>query len=203
MRARVSRTERVGRNREEVLAAARRVFLERGYAGASLDAIADEAGFSKGVVYSQFDSKGDLFMALLERRIAGQAGQNEAIAKRLHGREGMRALLRAARQDGEAEPGWGLLLLEFRVHAAREPALNRRYVEAHRRTIDGLAALFTRLYEGTAEPPPVSLRHLALLVLAFGPGLLLERAADARNCPQAVIDRALARMLGLPGPEDA
>src|SRR6185503_13207697 len=99
MPTRVSRVESVGRNREEVLAAARCVFLERGYGGASLDAIADEAGFSKGVVYSQFDSKGDLFMALLERRIADRAAQNEAIAKRSHGLEGMRALLRAARQD--------------------------------------------------------------------------------------------------------
>ena len=55
------------RNRALVLAAARRVFLERGYAGATLEAIADEAGFSKGVVYSQFAGKPDLFLALLER----------------------------------------------------------------------------------------------------------------------------------------
>jgi len=200
MPARVSRMERVERNREEVLAAARRVFLERGYAGASLDAIADEAGFSKGVVYSQFDSKGDLFMALLERRIAERATQNEAIAKRSRGVEGMRALLRAARQDGEAEAGWGLLLLEFRVHAARDPTLSRRYAEAHRRTIDCLAALFTRLYADTAETPSIPVRHLALLMLAMGPGVLLERAVDPRNCPQAVIDRAAYRMLGLPEP---
>ena len=198
MATRVSRIERVGRNREEVLAAARRVFLERGYAGASLDAIADEAGFSKGVVYSQFDSKGDLFLALLERRIADRVAQNEAIAKRSRGFEGMRALLRAARQDSEAEAGWGLLLLEFRVHAARDPALNRRYAEAHRRAIDGLAVLFSRLYEEAAETPSIPVRQLALLVLAIGPGVLLERAVDPRACPHAFIDRAVHRMLGLP-----
>jgi len=201
MRTRVSRTESVGRNREEVLAAARRVFLERGYAGASLDAIADEAGFSKGVVYSQFDGKGDLFMALLERRIAERAAQNEAIAKRSRGREGMRALLRAARQDGEAEAGWGLLLLEFRIHAARDPALNRRYAEGHRRAIDGLAALFSRLWEEEAETPPMPVRQLALLVFAIGPGVLLERAVDARTFPNTVVDRAVHRMLGLPEPD--
>jgi AcrR family transcriptional regulator len=52
MATRLSRPEQVQRNRGLVLEAARRVFLERGYAGATLDAIADEAGFSKGVVYS-------------------------------------------------------------------------------------------------------------------------------------------------------
>src|SRR5262245_64795681 len=134
MAKRIGRIEQTGLNRDQVLAAARRVFLARGYERATLEAIAQEAGFSKGVVYSQFESKGDLFLALLERRIDERAAQNEAIAKRHSGAEGIAALVRA-REDSEGEPGWGLLLLEFRLHAAREPELNRRYAEAHRRTI--------------------------------------------------------------------
>ena len=198
MATRLSRVERVGRNREEVLAAARRVFLERGYAGASLDTIADEAGFSKGVVYSQFRSKGDLFIALLEQRIAERAAQNEAVTRRARGLDGIRALLRAGRQDGDAEPRWGLLLLEFRVHAAREPALNRRYAEAHRRTVDGIAALLARLYQEAAITPSAEIRHLATLILVWASGVLLERAVDARGLPQAVADQAVFRLLGLP-----
>ena len=54
MAVRLRRAEQVERNREAVLQAAQRVFIERGYAGASLEAIADEAGFSKGVAYSPF-----------------------------------------------------------------------------------------------------------------------------------------------------
>jgi AcrR family transcriptional regulator len=197
MATRLSRMERVGRNRDEVLAAARRVFLERGYAGASLDTIADEAGFSKGVVYSQFRSKGDLFIALLEQRIAERAAQNDAIARRAHGLDGIRALLRAGRQDGDVEPRWGLLLLEFRVHAARDPALNRRYAEAHRRAIDGVATLLARFYEEAVIAPAADVRHLATLILAWAPGVLLERAVDARGLPQVVVDRAAFRLLGI------
>src|SRR6185295_9164397 len=63
MKTGVPRAEQIERNRGLVLAAARRVFLERGYAGATLDAIAEEAGFSKGVVYSRFGGKADLFLA--------------------------------------------------------------------------------------------------------------------------------------------
>jgi len=177
------------------------VFLERGYAGASLDTIADEAGFSKGVVYSQFRSKGDLFIALLEQRIAERAAQNEAIARRTRGLDGIRALLRAGRQDGDSEPRWGLLLLEFRVHAARDTALNRRYAEAHRRAVDGIASLFARLYQEAGITPQTELRHLATLILAFAPGVLLERAVEPRGLPQAVADRAVFRLLGLPEPE--
>ena len=67
-------------NRASVLAAARRVFLAKGYAGATLEAIAEEAGFSKGVVYSQFGGKADLFLALLDARIDERAAQNERVA---------------------------------------------------------------------------------------------------------------------------
>ena len=79
MATRLTRAEQGERNRGLVLAAARRVFLERGYAGATLEAIAEEAGFSKGVVYSQFAGKPDLFLALLEARIAERAEQNARV----------------------------------------------------------------------------------------------------------------------------
>src|SRR5580693_4443956 len=74
MSTRLSRAEQNDRNRALLFAAARRVFLARGYHAATLEQIADEAGFSKGVVYSRFASKADLFLALLEDRIAERAG---------------------------------------------------------------------------------------------------------------------------------
>jgi AcrR family transcriptional regulator len=197
MRSRISREAQVGRNREQVLAAARRVFLASGYERATLDAIAEEAGFSKGVVYSQFESKGDLFLALLERRIAERAAQNEAIAKHFTGLEGVMALIDAARQDSEDESAWAFVLLEFRLHALRDPELSRRYAEAHRRTIAGIAALIERLFAGCGAEPVEAPRHMAALVLAFAPGFMLERAFDPRALPQAVSERALQRMLGV------
>jgi AcrR family transcriptional regulator len=199
MGARVSRAARVEANRGEVLAAARRVFLERGYAGATLDAIADAAGFSKGVVYSQFGGKADLFLALLERRIEERGAQNRAIAERYRGLEGIRALLRAGRRDSEEEAGWGLLLIEFRAQAARDPELNARYAEAHRRTLAGIAPLLERMYAEAGVSPPAPLRQLAALVLAFGSGLLLELTSDPRAVPHATAQAAIGRALGVPG----
>src|SRR3954469_18000027 len=95
MATRLTRPEQVPRNRGLVLEAARRVFLDRGYAGATLEAIADAAGFSKGVVYSQFAGKPDLFLALLDRRIAERAEQNKRVSSGLAGLDGLRALLDA------------------------------------------------------------------------------------------------------------
>jgi AcrR family transcriptional regulator len=199
MAMRMSRAARVETNRGEVLAAARRVFLERGYAGSTLEAIAEAAGFTKGVVYSQFGGKADLLLALLEQRIEERAAQNEAIAARQPGLDGIRSLLRAGRRDAEAEAGWGLLLLEFRLHAARDAGLNARYAEAHRRAIAGIAHLLARLYREAGLTPPAPARQLATLLLAFGSGFLLERAADSRAVPQATAEAAIARALGIPG----
>jgi AcrR family transcriptional regulator len=65
----LSRVEQTERNRSLVLDAARDVFMARGYHAATLEQIAESAGFSRGVVYSQFESKADLFLSLLEARI--------------------------------------------------------------------------------------------------------------------------------------
>src|SRR6185436_16131268 len=106
MGLRLNREEQVERNRATLLAAAKRVFLAKGYAGASLDAITAESGFSKGVVYSQFASKGDLFLALLEQRIEQRATQNRDIARPLAGAKGLAELLRAAMRDADTEASW-------------------------------------------------------------------------------------------------
>ena len=192
MAVRLRRAEQVERNRTVVLDAARRVFLDRGYGGATVDAIAEEAGFSKGVVYSQFGSKADMFMALLEERITERATQNERIAAGKSVAEAARELLLAADQDVVSERGWARLLVEFRAHAARDPVLNRRYADAHRRTVAQLAALFAGIYERAGTPPVVPPRSMAEFVLAMGTGVTLERAANPGAIP---MDDGLPMML--------
>jgi len=174
----MSREHQVARNRQLVLAAARRVFLASGYASASLDAIAEEAGFSKGVVYSQFTSKADMFLALLEARIDERAEQNERLAERLGGRQLALAVPDLALSLLRAEPEWMQLVLEFRLHAARVPELNRRYAELHERTLDGLASVYARLHERAGSTPRYPVRVLAQLTMAVSRGAFLERLAD-------------------------
>src|SRR5918998_6245594 len=74
MKRRVDRRTRAARAegraaRDELLAAALRVFAERGYRQAGVDEIAAAAGYSKGALYWHFSGKEDLLQALLEERI--------------------------------------------------------------------------------------------------------------------------------------
>jgi len=195
MSRRLSRAEQTDRNRAELFAAARRVFLAKGYHAATLEQIADEAGFSKGVVYSRFASKADLFLALLEARIAERAGQNAAAARQLAGSGDFGALLDLAQQAERAAPGWRLLVTEFRTHAARHPELNRRYAAVHARTVEGLARVLTTIGDSGALPSPP--HQLAELLLAIEAGIALEQAAnpDALGGPDLPVLARLNRWL--------
>ena len=191
------------RNRDEVLGAARRVFLDRGYAGASVDVIADEAGFSKGVVYSQFGSKADMFLALLERRIEERAAENERIAAERPGADAIRELLRVGIPNTREEHAWGQVLVEFRAVAARDPDLNRRYAEAHRRTVGRVVSMLTSIYQRASVRPIVAVQSMAEFMLAVSAGISLERAADPSALPEddllSIVPRALGFLDGKDG----
>ena len=200
MSPRLPRAERRLRNRELVLAAARRMFLERGYHGASLEQIADEAGFSKGVVYSQFESKADLFLALLEQRIDERNAENARFVDRLLASDGLsldqglRALVGHATERDRADAEWGLLVIEFRVHAARNPELNRRYGEVHERTVAGVAGVVARIYDGAGEALPLPAPDLARMLLTVAAGTRLEQATNSGVLPTTVVAGLLARV---------
>ena len=192
------REAQVERNREVLVAAARRVFLTRGYHGSTLDAIAAEAGFSKGVVYSQFESKADLFLALLDERIAERAAENErGVREAGGGAAAVAALCALGSRRAQRETDWNLLLLEFRAQAAREPALNERYAKAHARAIDGLAGLLTRMFEAAGVEPARPPELLATFVLALTSGVNLENLVAPGSLPADAVVELLERTLGL------
>jgi len=176
------------------------MFLARGYHGASLEQIADEAGFSKGVVYSQFESKADLFLALLEQRIDERKGENAGFVDRLVASDvltldqGLRALAEHVTARDRADAEWGLLVIEFRVHAARDAELNRRYGEVHERTVAGVADVVTRIYDRAGESLPLPASELARLLLTVGAGARLEQATNSDVLPNALVAELLARV---------
>jgi AcrR family transcriptional regulator len=203
MSPRLSRAEQNDRNRALLLAAARRVFLERGYFAATLDQIADEAGFSKGAVYSRFASKAEMFLALLEDRIAERAAQNAQLGKDLAGTGNFAAVIDLAERAERGAPGWRLLVTEFRIHAARDPELNRRYAALHARTVDGVAQVLAAVSKEGAEGLPFPPRQLAELMLTIETGRALEQIAnlDALGGPDLPVLHRLADLLaGQPMP---
>jgi AcrR family transcriptional regulator len=104
---RLRRAER----REQITAAATRAFARTGFTATSLDDIAAEAGISRVILYRHFDSKTDLYQAVLDGACVRLA---ETVGTADYGEQTIPTLLVAASADPD---GFRLL---FR-HAAREP----------------------------------------------------------------------------------
>lgn len=120
----LSRRDRQLQTREALIFTARSVFAEDGFHGASLDRIAREAGFSKGAVYSNFDGKSDLFLAVMDHNLE-HAGAHlgdpfgEPTNPPSTGRD-------TAEREGYppgATQGFALATLEFIASAARDDQL--------------------------------------------------------------------------------
>jgi AcrR family transcriptional regulator len=169
-----------------VLEAARRSFLDRGYHGASIDAIALAAGFSKGVVYSQFGSKDDLFLALLAERIEDRRAQSARLADGVSGADGFVAVVRDAIGTTADSLRWQTLLLEFRAHAARDPVTSARYAELHEHAVAGTADILAGIFERAGAPPPLPPRTLAMIFLSVGTGLAAELLTEPKLDAQAI-----------------
>ena len=172
---RQTRAERTAGTRRDLLAAAERRFFVTGYHGATLDDIADEAGYTKGAIYSTFKSKAGLFLALFDDVIDRRLDEIRALLAPHESSEArLDALARQPTDDRNAR--FLLLSIEFWVHAAREPVLLEAFAERYRR-------LRTELAELAPPASPLGAERWALVTLALSNGLALERVIDPDGVP--------------------
>jgi AcrR family transcriptional regulator len=186
--ARLTRAERSAQTRGELLDAAQRRFFQAGYHATTIDDIADDAGYTKGAVYSTFGSKAGLFLALFDDIVDRRLAATRAIIDT--GEADTAASLRAlADQPAEARNARFLLLsIEFWVHAAREPALLGAFSERYRRLRASLAEL-------APADSPIEPERWALVTLALSNGFALERLIDPEGVPGDLMADAQQRLL--------
>jgi AcrR family transcriptional regulator len=187
----MTRAESKQQTRAAVLAAAREVFARDGFHGATLERVADEAGFTKGAVYSAFDSKADLFMAVYEARVAERAARLEAQAP-----DSFESALRVAstqwREVLREQRAWSAALTEFWVHASRDKELSERFGAAHRAWRRTVGALIDSAAAAEGRTLPMPGERIATAVLALGNGLALEALlGDDQSDLLEVVARAL------------
>ena len=110
------------RTRERILAAARSLFSERGYEGATIRDIAREAGMSTGAVFASFTDKSDLFAEIAEQVQADLHHALRAAAEGLEGKAAVDAMLAAAAERQLSE----LALFQAVMSALWTPGLGAR-----------------------------------------------------------------------------
>jgi AcrR family transcriptional regulator len=142
MQVRLTRSQRQEQTRSQLLDAALRVFLRQGFHGASLDEIAEEAGYTTGAVYSNFKGKDDLFLAVLDAEARRRFPlHTEAMLEAGSIEEGLRASAREMADYAREHPGWTGVYVEFWTHASRRSELRRRVADQHERLLDTVGGL--------------------------------------------------------------
>jgi AcrR family transcriptional regulator len=185
---RLSREESRRQTRDRLLVAAAQVFADQGFNGASVEAIAEAAGYSKGAVYSNFDSKEDLFLALIDQQLAAEI---EHLGDRID--------LAAWRREFESELGQqrtlNLLTVEFFLYAMRNESARAKLAQRYQTARQLLAKMLQEHYAEAGLPLPMPPLHLAWAMTAVGTGLFMETCIDPEGVPDDLYVSSLKRLL--------
>lgn len=157
--------------RDRLLDAAAAVFAEHGYHGASVTSVAAAAGLTKGAVYSNYRSKEELFLELLDRNV----DEVVTLIERLLGLDAAERARQLPGQLADAavfDRSWTLLELEFVLYVARNPHWAQRLAERRDRTRTAIAGIVARQLggRGTADVVDAADR-IARLLIAGADGL--------------------------------
>lgn len=206
-------TARRAVTRDKLVDAAIAVFAEKGVLGASVEEICEAAGFTRGAFYSNFASKDDLCIAVLDRQMADQMNALEkAIASLdLTDTTDLDALIPAALTmfftSRPTHRDWVLTGQELRVHAARSPEMAEAYRRVHRCGTDAVAsaleqALAARGYELTVTgPEAVGALHAVHDHGLLGQLIGTDTGGDVTAGLLASVLRTLIRRSGGPQPQ--
>ncbi|MBA8793850.1 AcrR family transcriptional regulator [Friedmanniella endophytica] len=181
--------------RADVLAAATRSFLTRGYRRTSLNELAAEAGYSKGAVYSNFGGKPELFAAVVAARASDFAdralAQFDAVLT--EGEPSGSTDVVAARLAGSltTDDQWPVLLEEFRALAAEDPQLRAVYTQWRTAQRDQLAAQIAARRAALGRPDAVDTQAAATLLMLLVNTLALERRAAPDALPASLVSSTL------------
>jgi AcrR family transcriptional regulator len=162
--------------REALIASGRDVFAQRGFHAASLEEIAQAAGFTRGAVYSNFENKEELFFAVLDRHVELQAAAFDALFEDSGGPvaatddDVVRLWRRLA---AGSDPQWIALNLEFRLYALRNPDVRARYIARYHSYRDRIVTYLSEILGDLDRGLLIPVADLAAIV-DWGAGGIME-----------------------------
>ena len=181
--------------RRHLLDAAAIVFARDGFHGATLDEVAKTAGFTKGAVYSNFKSKDDLFLALIDDRAERAYAVIEEIldTQPQHSSDEQLPRVRELMHSDAAmwDDTWQALYLEFLLYARRTPEGRAKLAQRDRYERAAAEHFIESEYAARGTKFPYPVREFASVMRAVFLGLNIERLADPDSVTTETIDTAL------------
>ncbi|HXP99347.1 MAG TPA: TetR/AcrR family transcriptional regulator [Solirubrobacteraceae bacterium] len=172
---RLTRAQSQARTRALIVDSATNLFLRNGFQITSLEQIGEEAGFTRGAVYSNFPSKTAMGIAVIDQLYERTARDlQDALDGTLDLDEWFDAL--AAWAEGTiGQPEWTRLEIELAAFSAHDENYRASIAARYARIREGWAALIT---SRLGEDFPIDAQALSTIILALGLGTGVQRAVD-------------------------
>jgi AcrR family transcriptional regulator len=193
---RLTRREQHAQTRAQLLDAAERIFARDGYRGASVNAIAAEAGYSHGAIYSNFSGKHDLFLALIEERIDARLAKVYEAADAELGRGG--EPLETARRFldiVQSERTALLLLVDFWNQAVRDPTAAAKFAERHARLRSIVGGIIEHAAHQQGHQLNAPADQVATAIITLFNGFAIEALANPDATTAEMLARTIAGIL--------
>jgi AcrR family transcriptional regulator len=175
----LTRKEKQARTREKLMRSAAKLFCRRGLDQASVDDIAQDAGYTKGAFYSNFKNKEELFLAMLDEKFGEEIERIEASLQTDESPD------EAARHAGEdfirslrADPEWMRLYMEFIAYAARNESFREEFLTRCQALDARLEEVYRRWHDRIGITAPLPLGEVTRMVSIMADGFLIWQQLD-------------------------
>ncbi|OGT58776.1 MAG: hypothetical protein A3E01_03790 [Gammaproteobacteria bacterium RIFCSPHIGHO2_12_FULL_63_22] len=189
--ARLTREQSRAVTRAKLMESAREVVAREGYESASVDRIAEEAGFSKGAFYSNFNSKEEIILELLEAHSLQDVTEIAELLGEVTDPQAMIEIISDWALNRSTDPSWGLLALELFRRARRDATFGERHATLFRAQWQRLGEILLRMFpEGAAPADPEALGGI-VFELTYGAAASFKAGPTAGD----LVRLALSAML--------
>jgi TetR/AcrR family transcriptional regulator, transcriptional repressor of aconitase len=174
-RKRLTREESRAQTRATLMAVGRQHFLRYGLGGAVAEKIAEDAGYSRGALYSNFDGKEELFLAVIREEQDRRMQAFHSMFKEEPSAKERLKKMRDAIADVVTDPDWIVLRAEFEAGALRNERIRQTFVEVHRQQVRDAGNLIRNLARSSEIHMSIKPNEFMMIILNLAHGLAVTQ----------------------------
>jgi AcrR family transcriptional regulator len=202
-RKRLTREESRAQTRDRLMDAAYEIVVRNGIDEASIEDIAEAAGFSRGAFYSNFETKEDLLCALLERETERSQDELRTIMDQAASPAELIQKARAFYVNLGANSQKCTFSLAVRLYSLRHPSVREHVNEMFRKDQEKVVRQVEAVYAATGVKAPCSAEIITFGLMAIAQGLALAQVSDPDSISRESLPRILETMFDRIGGLDA
>ncbi len=188
---RLTREESRALTRMRLLASARELMAREGYENVSIDRIADGAGYSKGAFYSNFSSKEEIFLELLELHAKQDVSEIHKLLDDVVEPDDIIARVGDWASERATDPSWGVLALEVFRRARNDETFSDRHANLFREQWVSLGKMMMKLFPEGGAPSDAATLGGIVFELTYGAAASFTNGPSVKDMITTVLKAML------------